>query len=90
MQPEKQIWLFGSATMGSNLIPMANCASDVDPSATAPTGKTVQYLETLCDRAIWSDGWKAVARHQRGTRLSREISCATVTTYLTVSRLRLA
>lgn len=33
----------------------------------APTPKTVQYFETLGDRAIWADGWKAVARHRRGT-----------------------
>ncbi|MEN7341854.1 MAG: arylsulfatase [Pseudomonadota bacterium] len=29
----------------------------------APTNKHVQYYETLGDRAIWSDGWKAVVRH---------------------------
>ncbi|MDJ0938727.1 MAG: sulfatase-like hydrolase/transferase [Woeseiaceae bacterium] len=33
----------------------------------APTKKTVQYFETLGDRAIWADGWKAVARHTPGT-----------------------
>ena len=32
----------------------------------APTTKKVQYFETLGDRAIWADGWKAVARHQAG------------------------
>jgi len=32
----------------------------------APTQKTVQYFETLGDRAIWVDGWKAVARHKAG------------------------
>ncbi len=32
----------------------------------APTTKQVQYFETLGDRAIWADGWKAVARHQAG------------------------
>ncbi|MEL7296419.1 MAG: arylsulfatase [Pseudomonadota bacterium] len=31
------------------------------PAAT--TSKRVQYFETLGDRAIWSDGWKAVVRH---------------------------
>ena len=30
----------------------------------APTNKSVQYFETLGDRAIWYDGWKAVVRHQ--------------------------
>ncbi len=32
-----------------------------------PTAKTIQYFETLGDRAIWADGWKAVARHTPGT-----------------------
>ncbi len=32
----------------------------------AATQKKVQYFETLGDRAIWADGWKAVARHQPG------------------------
>ena len=32
--------------------------------AKAPTTKPLQYYETLGDRAIWSDGWKAVVRHQ--------------------------
>lgn len=31
--------------------------------ADAPTAKPVQYFETLGDRAIWHDGWKAVVRH---------------------------
>ncbi len=33
---------------------------------TAETRKKVQYFETLGDRAIWADGWKAVARHKPG------------------------
>lgn len=32
----------------------------------APTTKRVQYFETLGDRAIWADGWKAVSRHTAG------------------------
>jgi arylsulfatase len=36
-----------------------------DPSA--PTSKTVQYFEMLGNRAIWSDGWKAVTYHAPGT-----------------------
>jgi arylsulfatase len=32
----------------------------------APTTKSVQYFETLGDRAIWAGGWKAVARHTAG------------------------
>ena len=33
-------------------------------NAEAPTTKSLQYYETLGDRALWSDGWKAVVRHQ--------------------------
>jgi arylsulfatase len=32
----------------------------------APTRKAVQHFELLGDRAIWVDGWKAVARHDKG------------------------
>jgi arylsulfatase len=35
--------------------------------ADAPTRKEVQYFEMLGNRAIWHRGWKAVARHERGT-----------------------
>ncbi|MEL7185336.1 MAG: arylsulfatase [Pseudomonadota bacterium] len=35
-----------------------------DPEAA--TRKTVQYYETMGDRAIWQNGWKAVARHTPG------------------------
>jgi arylsulfatase len=31
------------------------------------SSKTVQYYEMHGHRAIWSDGWKAVTRHQMGT-----------------------
>ena len=31
----------------------------------APTRKETQYFEILGDRAIWHQGWKAVARHPR-------------------------
>lgn len=33
----------------------------------AATRKIVQYYETMGDRAIWHDGWKAVARHTPGS-----------------------
>ena len=33
---------------------------------TAPTRKHIQHFELLGDRAIWQDGWKAVARHNKG------------------------
>ncbi len=32
----------------------------------APTRKQVQHYELLGDRAIWHQGWKAVARHEKG------------------------
>ena len=37
-----------------------------DDSA-APTRKTTQYFELLGARALWHRGWKAVARHFKGT-----------------------
>src|ERR1700738_4937219 len=33
----------------------------------APTRKEMQHFELLGDRAIWYRGWKAVARHPKGT-----------------------
>jgi len=38
-----------------------------------PTRKTVQYFETLGDRAIWVKGWKAVTRHQQGDPFEDDI-----------------
>jgi len=35
-------------------------------NADAPDAKMLQYYEVLGDRAIYRDGWKAVARHTRG------------------------
>ena len=35
-------------------------------SPNAPSEKTVQYNEMMGHRAIYSDGWKAVTRHQAG------------------------
>jgi arylsulfatase A-like enzyme len=32
----------------------------------APTNRTTQYFELLGDRAVWHNGWKAVARHKKG------------------------
>ena len=29
-----------------------------------PTRKNVQYFEMFGNRALWSDGWKAVSRHE--------------------------
>ncbi len=39
----------------------------------APTQKTKQYFETLGDRAIWADGWKAVARHKPGSDFEQDV-----------------
>jgi len=39
----------------------------------APTTKSVQYFETLGDRAIWADGWKAVARHTPGVDYDKDV-----------------
>ncbi len=38
-----------------------------------PTRKQVQYFETLGDRAIWANGWKAVTRHQKGDPFEKDI-----------------
>jgi arylsulfatase A-like enzyme len=34
--------------------------------AAAPTVKQTQYFELLGDRAVWHEGWKAVAKHKKG------------------------
>jgi arylsulfatase len=39
--------------------------------ATAPTRKTAQYFEMFAHRAIWADGWKAVAMHWSQAILQR-------------------
>ncbi len=41
-------------------------------SPDAPTGKTVQYYEMIGSRAIWHDGWKAVAEQEQGPPLTEE------------------
>ncbi|MDC3253385.1 arylsulfatase [bacterium] len=38
-----------------------------------PTRKEVQYFETLGDRAIWVNGWKAVTRHKQGDPFENDI-----------------
>lgn len=35
--------------------------------ADGPTRKSMQYFEMFGHRAIWKDGWKAVAYHERGS-----------------------
>ncbi len=34
--------------------------------AAAPTRKTTQHFEQVGDRALWHQGWKIVARHEKG------------------------
>jgi arylsulfatase A-like enzyme len=41
--------------------------------AAAQTRKTVQYYEMIGSRAIWHDGWKAVAEQEQGVALTDEI-----------------
>ncbi len=39
----------------------------------ADTRKTIQYFETVGQRAIWHRGWKAVTFHHRGTPFNEDI-----------------
>jgi arylsulfatase len=39
----------------------------------APTHRRTQYFEMFTHRAIWHDGWKAVAFHQRGTHYDEDV-----------------
>ena len=41
--------------------------------ASAPTKKSVQYYEMIGSRAIWKDGWKAVAEQEQGVTLTPEM-----------------
>ncbi len=41
--------------------------------AEAPTRKESQYFELLGDRAIWHRGWKAVARHEKGSDFDQDL-----------------
>ena len=40
--------------------------------ADAPTRKTVQYYEMFASRALWHDGWKAVAEQEQGVLLTED------------------
>jgi arylsulfatase len=44
--------------------------------AHAPTRKRVQYYEMIASRAIWADGWKAVAEQPQGEMLTDEMLAA--------------
>ncbi|MCY3840407.1 MAG: arylsulfatase, partial [Gammaproteobacteria bacterium] len=48
---------------------MAHTLNDND----ANTQKTVQYFETIGQRAIWHEGWKAVTFHHRGTSFDDDV-----------------
>ncbi len=37
---------------------------------TSPTRKQVQHYEVIGDRAIWQQGWKAVAHHKKGAEFN--------------------
>ena len=37
------------------------------------TRKKIQYFETLGDRAIWAEGWKAVTRHKKGDSYKTDV-----------------
>ena len=39
----------------------------------AETNKRVQYFETVGQRGIWHDGWKAAARHERGKPFDTDV-----------------
>ena len=41
-------------------------------AADAPTRKTSQIFEMLGDRAVWQEGWKAVARHSKGLAFEQD------------------
>jgi arylsulfatase len=42
-------------------------------AAAAPTRKDVQYFEMLGHRAVWHDGWKAVAYHKPRTEFDQDV-----------------
>ena len=48
---------------------MAHTLNDND----ADTRKTIQYFETIGQRAIWHQGWKAVTYHHRGTSFDDDV-----------------
>ncbi|MFN8524055.1 MAG: arylsulfatase [Chloroflexota bacterium] len=42
-------------------------------TADAPTRKTAQYYEMIGSRAIWKDGWKAVAEQEQGVEMTQAV-----------------
>jgi arylsulfatase A-like enzyme len=53
---------------GIRQIPLDGISMHYTFDQTEPvTRRLIQYFEILGDRAIWHNGWKAVARHKKGT-----------------------
>ena len=52
---------------GAPQIPLHGISMAYTFEADVPTRKEIQHFEMLGDRAIWHRGWKAVARHPKGT-----------------------
>jgi arylsulfatase A-like enzyme len=52
---------------GAPQMPLHGISMAYTFEADVPTRKETQHFEMLGDRAIWHRGWKAVARHPKGT-----------------------
>ena len=52
---------------GAPQLPIHGISMAYTFNSDAPTRKDMQHFELLGDRAIWYRGWKAVARHPKGT-----------------------
>ncbi len=52
---------------GAPQMPLHGTSMAYTFEADVPTRKEIQHFEMLGDRAIWHRGWKAVARHPKGT-----------------------
>jgi arylsulfatase A-like enzyme len=52
---------------GAPQMPLHGISMAYTFDADVPTRKEIQHFEMLGDRAIWHRGWKAVARHPKGT-----------------------
>jgi arylsulfatase A-like enzyme len=52
---------------GAPQMPLHGISMAYTFEADVPTRKEIQHFEILGDRAIWHRGWKAVARHPKGT-----------------------
>ncbi|MCY4012724.1 MAG: arylsulfatase [Gammaproteobacteria bacterium] len=59
----------GVAQMPLHGVSMAHTLTD----DAADTRKTIQYFETIGQRGIWHNGWKAVTFHRRGTPFEDDV-----------------